>query len=81
MSGDEDENDDEEGEEEGDDENDFRNDEDVPDDEEAVQRIESVSDEFDPNSVQLSARGRQIWERLNAASSRNQSKHFFTRLI
>lgn len=80
MSGDEDD-DDEEGEEEEGDENDFRNDEDVPDDEEAVQRIESVTDAFDPNSVQLSARGRQIWERLNAASSRNQSKIFvFTRL-
>lgn len=58
-----------EGEGVGEDENDFRDDED-----ESVQRIEELESEFDPDSVQLSARGRQIWERLNAASVRHQSK-------
>lgn len=59
--------------------NDFRDDDDEQEQEmgsdEAVDRIDMLEGEFDPDSVQLSARGRQIWERLNAAANaRHQCK-------
>jgi len=62
MSGEEeDEEDDEEEGEEEEGQNDFR---DAEEGEEGVEIIDTAQ-EFDPNSVQLSARGRQIWQRLN----------------